>query len=165
MWFHFNIPCVKRKQAISQCLLLYSVTSPSSNPQNKVNDGRGRAGSVFSFQPLFACHSPDFQRSLAPVCAYVTIMIRIDDRDILISLSSKKGDRGRNLLIWTARLILTSEMVWEKVISLWTESYHKKLLCLYPVRSWGQQGEAIRDREITDLKENFSCGYPLGKLS
>lgn len=121
-------PTVRGKQAISHRLLPYCVTSPSSNPQEKVNGGRGR-GAQFSALP--GCHSLDFERSLAPVCAHVTIMIRIDDRDILISLSSKKGDRGRNLLIWSVRLILTSKMVWKKVISLLREAHGKELLLFW----------------------------------
>lgn len=54
-----------------------SVTSSSSYQLNKVNGGRDHGA---QFSALSECHSDDLERPLAPVCAYVTIMIRIDDR-------------------------------------------------------------------------------------
>lgn len=68
--------------SLRHCSLLYSVQlwPPSAcflSLPHKVNDGRDNSA---QFSGGCKCHSPDLVQPLAPVCFYVTIMIRIDDR-------------------------------------------------------------------------------------
>lgn len=104
----------------------------------------------------------DLELPLAPVCAHVTIMIRIDDRTLWFHCLAK-GVRWRNLL--------NSERTSDFVISkwwvgigfvIWLRALAVRLCATADLR-WGQGKLARQGREFRHLKEKFSSGYPLGE--
>lgn len=58
------------------------------------------AGPLVHFTALSECDSRDLELPLAPVCKYVTIMIRIDDRTLWFHCLAR-GTGGEICWIWT----------------------------------------------------------------
>lgn len=120
------------------------------------------AGPLAQFSALSECHSDDLELPLASVCKYVTIMIRIDDRTFWFHCLAK-GTGEEISWIWTSVWFWHQKWYVRKVLLLFTSGFPKRCFSVW-ARSRGQREWPCQGREITDLKEKFSCSYPLGEL-
>lgn len=120
------------------------------------------AGPHVQFTALSECDSHDLELPLAPVCKYVTIMIRIDDRTFWFHCLAK-GTEGEICWIWTFVWFWHQRWYVGKWIFFFAAGFSFTLLFV-TAQSSAQWRRPFQGREIIDLMEKFSCSYPLGEL-